>query len=154
METCADILERPAEVNDRTFLWDLHVATMRDYVERTWGWDEGFQKDHFRKTFSTEHLRILTCGDHDIGALETHLHPDHLFLARISILPSHQNRGIGTRIVRAIRREAAERNLPLRLQVLKVNPARQLYERMGFTTDGETATHFLMVLSPPTPEPG
>lgn len=130
------------------FLWDLHVATMRDYVEKTWGWEEGFQKDHFDQTFSTEHLRILTCGNHDIGVLETRLHPDHLFLGRISILPSHQGRGIGTGILHGIMREATERCLHIRLQVLKVNPARRLYERMGFLTDRETATHILMFLPP------
>ncbi|MBX3739396.1 MAG: GNAT family N-acetyltransferase [Akkermansiaceae bacterium] len=117
-------------------------------MEKTWGWDEGFQNAHFHKTFAPEHLSILSCGGGDIGALETHLHPDHLFLARISILPSHQNRGIGTEIIRSIIWEADERNLPLRLQVLKVNPVRLLYERMGFTTDGETSTHFLMVRPP------
>ncbi|WAC21505.1 GNAT family N-acetyltransferase [Luteolibacter sp. SL250] len=130
------------------FLWELHVATMRGYVERTWGWDETFQRDHFHKTFSPEHLRILTCGGRDIGVLETHLHPDHLFLARISILPSRQNRGIGTRIIRPILQDAGERNLPVRLQVLKVNPARFLYERMGFTTCSETTTHFMMTRPP------
>jgi ribosomal protein S18 acetylase RimI-like enzyme len=31
------------------------------------------------------------------------------------------------------------------LQVLKVNPARRLYERLGFRVTGETPTHFLML---------
>jgi ribosomal protein S18 acetylase RimI-like enzyme len=148
METLPEIRQRPADGDDMAFLWDLHVATMRGYVERTWGWDETFQREHFRQTFSTEHLRILTCGDQDIGVLEIHPHPGHLFLARISILPSHQGRGIGTSIIRPMLQDADERNLPVRLQVLKVNPARLLYERMGFTIDAETATHFMMIRPP------
>ena len=35
--------------------------------------------------------------------------------------------------------------LPTRLQVLRVNPARHLYERLGFAVVGETPTHYLMV---------
>ena len=154
METLPEIGQRPADGDDVAFLWELHVATMRGYVERTWGWDEPFQRDHFHKTFSPEHLRILTCGGRDIGVLEIHLHPDHLFLARISILPSHQNRGIGTGIIRPILQDADERKLPVRLQVLKVNPARLLYERMGFATDTETATHFMMIRPPSSGKSG
>src|SRR5207248_4890163 len=34
------------------------------------------------------------------------------------------------------------------LQVLKVNPARSLYKRLGFLTTGQTATHYLMRATP------
>ena len=36
---------------------------------------------------------------------------------------------------------------PFRLQVFKVNPARRLYERMGFVKIGESKTHIQMELS-------
>ncbi len=39
----ADYSLRPATVKDYTFLRSLHVATMKDYVAQTWGWDEAFQ---------------------------------------------------------------------------------------------------------------
>ena len=34
--------------------------------------------------------------------------------------------------------------MPVELQVLKVNPARRLYGRLGFQVTGETETHYLM----------
>jgi RimJ/RimL family protein N-acetyltransferase len=41
--------------------------------------------------------------------------------------------------------EARQLGLPLRLQVMKVNPrARTFYERLGFIHTGETDTHILM----------
>jgi hypothetical protein len=46
------------------------------------------------------------------------------------------NEDVGVLVARAA--------VPTVLQVLKVNPARQLYERLGFRRVGETATHFKM----------
>ena len=40
---------RPATENDTDFLYALHVATMKDYVDKTWGWDDAFQETVFRK---------------------------------------------------------------------------------------------------------
>jgi ribosomal protein S18 acetylase RimI-like enzyme len=34
------------------------------------------------------------------------------------------------------------------LTILKVNPARRLYERLGFTVVGETETHFRLEARP------
>lgn len=43
---------------------------------------------------------------------------------------------------------ASARGLPTRLQVLKVNPARSLYERLGFELVEETQTHYVMQFQP------
>jgi hypothetical protein len=40
---------RPAIENDRCFLWDLLVATMKGYVTQTWGWDEEYQQRRWEK---------------------------------------------------------------------------------------------------------
>jgi ribosomal protein S18 acetylase RimI-like enzyme len=37
---------------------------------------------------------------------------------------------------------------PIRLFVLKVNPARRLYERLGFQVLEETETHYVMRRNP------
>ena len=40
--------------------------------------------------------------------------------------------------------EADERNVQVELRVLKVNPAKSLYERLGFAVFDETETHYRM----------
>jgi ribosomal protein S18 acetylase RimI-like enzyme len=62
----------------------------------------------------------------------------------ICIVPEHQNRGTGTEVVRSVIVEAETQNMPLYLSVLKVNPARRLYERLGFVVIEETEHHFRM----------
>ncbi len=46
--------------------------------------------------------------------------------------PSTCNRGIGSRLVRALQSEAAAAGKPLSIHVERFNPALRLYERLGF----------------------
>ncbi len=135
---------RPATDRDVAFLYALHRATMRDYVARTWGWDEAFQRAHFAAHFDPARIEIVVVEGADAGMLAVERRAGELHLANVRIAPEYQGRGLGTAILAAVRAEAARAGLPVTLQVLKVNPARRLYERCGFRVSGETATHYLM----------
>jgi hypothetical protein len=39
-----EISLRPADAHDLDFLWRLHRATLRDYVEQTWSWEDTSQE--------------------------------------------------------------------------------------------------------------
>jgi GNAT superfamily N-acetyltransferase len=67
-------------------------------------------------------------------------------LTQMYLLPSHQNRGIGTSLIRKLALEAKESGRPLRLRVLSVNPARRLYEREGFRVTSVTPERVFMEL--------
>lgn len=67
-----------------------------------------------------------------------------LWIHTICIAPEHQRKGIGTEVIRSIVAEAINQTLPIRLSVLKVNPARALYERLGFKVIGESTYHLQM----------
>lgn len=62
----------------------------------------------------------------------------------ICIVPEHQCKGIGTEVLRRAVAQAREQKISLYLSVLKVNPARRLYERLGFGVIEETKHHFRM----------
>jgi ribosomal protein S18 acetylase RimI-like enzyme len=85
----------------------------------------------------------------DIGAISVKRLPTEVFLGTISIMPDHQGRGLGTAVITDLIREAQARHHPVALQVLKVNRARRLYERLGFIVTGETETHYQMRTKPP-----
>ncbi|QYM77920.1 GNAT family N-acetyltransferase [Horticoccus luteus] len=136
---------RPAIEADYPWLWQLKRDTMRGYVENTWGsWDEVAQEAFFRRNFSPATVNVITTGHHDVGLLELVHRPHEIFLANIQIAPAHQSRGLGAAVVRTVQDEAAACGLPLCLQVLKVNPARRFYERLGFTVTSETLSHWFM----------
>ena len=135
---------RPATREDYDFLWWLHCTTMRPYVEQTWGWDEQWQARHFRDRFDPATRQIIERDGVSIGCISVERREHCMFLSAIEIAPEHQNRGIGTKLIRALCDEADSRGVPVELQVIKANPARRLYERLGFGVVGETETHYLM----------
>lgn len=136
---------RPATAADYDWLWQLKRSTMRDYVEQTWGvWDDVAQESFFRRNYTPAKVHVIVSAGRDAGLLEFEHRPEEIFLANIQIAPELQNRGLGAAVVRSLQHEAAACGLPLRLQVLKVNPARRFYERLGFTVVGDTLSHWRM----------
>src|SRR5687767_9567445 len=93
---------QPASQSDHEFLYRLHCATMRDYVDRTWGWDDDAQRIAFDIRLSTNpHQVILFDGD-PVGMLEIEHHPTELVIANIQVLPEYQGRGIGSAVIREV----------------------------------------------------
>ncbi|MCK4572829.1 MAG: GNAT family N-acetyltransferase [candidate division Zixibacteria bacterium] len=136
---------RPATDDDCEFLYSLTRETLHQYVVETWGaWDEAYQRGHFENKFDKERMRVIQCGSVDVGLLCLERSAKEIFIVEIEILPGYQGQGIGTSVLSDIIAEAESAGLPVRLQVLRVNPARRLYERLGFRVFDESQTHFQM----------
>lgn len=141
----SEISYRPGQDTDRDFLWKLHRETMMEYVDKTWGWDEGWQQERFDETFDPSSLQLMESEGVPIGYIRVERTTEEVFLAAIEITPTFQGRGIGSQLISDLIVEADGKRLPIRLQVLKANPrARQLYERLGFDRIEETDTHDIM----------
>lgn len=139
---------RQATGADYVFLYRLHVAAMRDLVTRVWGWDDALQERFFADGFDPASSRIIVVDGVDIGVVAVRWSEADACLVGIEILPEYQGRGLGAAVVRGIIAEAVTRSLSVRLQVLKINPARRLYKRLGFVITGKTETHYLMARPP------
>ncbi len=141
---------RPARDTDAEWLFTLRRATMRDYVEQMFGpWDDDTQRRRFQQAGELNNIRIIVVGRREVGLLHVERERFAVFLANIHILPEYQNRGLGTTVIRSVQAGGQAAELPVRLQVLKVNrKARRLYERLGFVLRGETDTHFRMIWQP------
>jgi ribosomal protein S18 acetylase RimI-like enzyme len=134
-----DIQLRPASHADYDFLYSLHRKTLIDYIDLTWGWEENWQQDYFKEHFRPAEIDIIQFEGENIGCINVQDEGDHIFLAYIAILPDYQRKGIGTLLVKRTLAEAKVRGIPVTLRVLRENPARDLYKRLGFevvkTTD-------------------
>lgn len=141
---------RAVTEEDYAWLWALKRQTMQPYVEETWGgWDEAAQEGFFREHFVPANMRVITVGGRDAGLLHIEREATVMFLANIQILPEFQNRGLGTAVVRIVLDDARARGMPVRLQVLKTNPAaRRLYERLGFQVTDLSGSHWQMRTNP------
>lgn len=144
----------PSQPEDDDFLFQLYTGTRRDEL-LTWGWDEAAQhaflsmqwkaqKHSYATQYPEAAHRIIRYDGERAGRMLVNNSGQELLLVDLSLLPEFQNLGIGTAILRELQAEAAREDKPLRLSVLKTNPARQLYERLGFHLTGEGGMHFLM----------
>lgn len=146
----SDITLRPATRDDYDFLWALLVDTLRPYVEATWGWDEAYQRTRFRDHFDPARQDIVLADGVAAGVISVERREDVIFLSNIGITPAYQGRGIGTRLIQDLLDEGRARGVPVELQVIKANPARGLYERLGFAVYDESKTHWEMRWKPPS----
>ena len=137
---------RPAGDGDREWLFDLHEAAMRAGAEAAYGpWDRASQRERFLARTEPD-VRIVSVDGIDVGAVHLSDGPDgSLYIGLIEVLPEHQNRGIGTAVIRALDEEAARAGSGLALRVRKANRAKSLYDRLGFRTVDEDETHFHML---------
>jgi len=130
---------RPATPADSEFCFQLHKAAMGGYITAVWGWDEQRQRAHHNRSFNSGRWQIITGDGADIGVIDVERRPTGIYLGRVEIHPSHQGRGIGTRLITALIDEARGNGQDLALDVLTVNRrAQALYHRLGLT---EVARH-------------
>ena len=136
---------RPSTREDLPFVVSLHHTTLKEYIAPIWGWDEDKWNQIITKWFKPERVEIICHGSAEIGVLVVEVKPDEFFFESISIVPSLQGRGLGSRIIKEIILKASEKKLPIRLDVLKTNErAQKLYSRLGFRTIAVTDSHFKM----------
>ena len=140
---------RPATYADRGFAFELNRATMKEYVDATWGWDEAEQEALFDESFDPSDCEIVRVGSTDIGLLAVEENADEIYLAGIYLQPEWQGRGIGSSIVRSLLQRGAGIGKPVTLRVLHSNPrAEALYERLGFTRVRTIETHAYLRADP------
>lgn len=132
---------RPATSDDYEFVYQVKVDALKEYIAQTWGWDDRVQREFHERNFSPENMQIIRHDEADAGFLVVEEMKDEIRLNEINLLRRFQRKGIATEIIQKIQGDASAKERRVWLQVLKVNPAIRLYERLGFTVYAETETH-------------
>lgn len=140
---------RKAHQADYAFAREVHRRTMRVYVEPLFGWNEIEQKERFRQGFSIEGAQVIVRDGRDVGWLQVLDRDDEIYLRQIFVLPEFQRQGIGTALLRLLTAQWASLDKPVKLGVLKNNPARSLYERFGFRIEKVEEHRLVLSLRPP-----
>lgn len=134
---------RKCEYNDLEFILKLKELCFKWYIEIIYGWDIDKQRE-FTKRELDEHLKdmkIITMDDNDIGLTTFYNENDIYVVGMIMIHPEYQNKGIATNILKEYIEIARKDNKKIILKTYKKNPARKLYERLGFKIYKEDETH-------------
>ena len=138
------IASRPAVPADQAFAERLYLATMRPLLAALNAWDGPAVRQRFREMYLQDEVTILLAGRRRIGWLQVTEQPDRLFLNQIHLVPDARGHGIGTRVLRDLLARAERNGQSVTLWVVRNNPARTLYERLGFRITGEDALKLRM----------
>lgn len=134
---------RPASPSDLPFLLALRRLTMTEHLQRV-GAPTDDEAHHRRIGAHFEDAMIVCEGmradANPIGLLKVTRAAAEWHVHQIQIHPSRQGQGIGEAVLRELLAEAARAHVPVSLSVLHGNPARRLYERLGFSVVSETET--------------
>lgn len=137
---------RPAALSDVAFLTDVVVEATYDQGR----FPDDFDEVDFRGGFgewTAEQVRgevdgsstsVVEVDGARAGRLRVVRRPDVVEIAGLQLLPEHQSRGVGRRVVDRLVAQARGDGLPVELGVEKDNPrARSFWESCGFTYVGE-----------------
>lgn len=107
------------------------------------------QQQHYALHYPASVCHLILVQDEVAGRLWLDDRTDRLHVLDIALLPAWRGRGIGTRCLQAL----TDSGRSLSIQVEIHNPARRLYERLGFVAEGELQGLYQAMRRPaPSPE--
>ncbi len=149
---------RPIEDGDMEFLLALYATTREDELKQVpWTAEQKAafvhqqfwaQHTHWRENYADTSWDLLLVDGLPAGRLYVARWPNDIRIVDISLTPEHRGAGIGTRLIRELFAEGDESGRRISIHVEIFNPARRLYERLGFVQAGEHGVYLLMERHP------
>jgi GNAT superfamily N-acetyltransferase len=138
------LTKRKADRTDIPFLLRLRRSTMNRHIEAS-GASTADEEHMKRIELEFESAQILELDGRQVGLLKVVRRGSDWELLQIQLVTELQGTGLGAALVQELLTEARSAGAAVHLSVLKANPARRLYERLGFVLAGETEHSFRMV---------
>lgn len=149
---------RPATPDDRALLAAIYASTREEELAQAADWTDEMKAQFLEHQFNAQHtyyqqvypdaeyLIILVEGQ-AAGRIyiERNLIPGTIRVIDITLLPPFRNQGIGQYLFRQLMSEAEAAGKTLTIHVEQFNPARHLYERLGFKIIKETHGVYLLM---------
>jgi len=133
---------------DLPFIEEVHVAALGPVALVGYGWPAVKLRQQFRSEIDLATCHVLSVDGRRAGYVSIEDRDSFWYIDAIAIARPYQRKGIGTLVLRDVLSEAGTR--PVRLNVLLVNPARFLYERLGFRVIRHDAQRQIMEWRAPT----
>ena len=137
---------RDATQNDFEDAYSIKKVALQSYVEKTWGWNEQFQRNYHEKYFEPKNLKIIEVENKPVGSLKVIKEKNYIFLSELFIMNKYQSKKIGSTIINDYIKNTNAEKKTVKLQVLRSNGrAVQLYKKLGFKTYEEDNVYFKMI---------
>lgn len=143
---------RPATMRESAFLYDLRAMTMKAQVEQIPGWSPEMREAYYLD-FDPKVHQIIVIDGKNAGAVSVIDRGTEVYISNLHLLPEYQGRGLGTRILGDLMRQAASQGVPLTAQAFKRNTASlKMLERLGYVVTGETDLRYQLTYSAHLPQ--
>ena len=139
-----------AQPTDAAFAWRVYRDCMQPLSEPLGAWHAEREQRVVHAAFVYREAELLVAGSRhrhheEKGGVATRLGWLHvrrtaraLELWQLFVTPEHRGSGIGTTVLGELQQQARSEGVVITLAVLRNNPARRLYKRVGFVTTGRT----------------
>ena len=155
METVTAVSLRTETDRDLDFLRELYAASREREMALLMHWSDAQKRDfldqqfiaqrsHYRKHYPDARFDIIERGGQALGRLYIAELKQEIRLMDISLIPAARNLGIGGKICLGIMARAERIGSIVSLYVEEDNPAKRLYERLGFVEVGAQTFYKLM----------
>ncbi|HEV7346678.1 GNAT family N-acetyltransferase [Telluribacter sp.] len=162
--TDATVRLRPVVNDDLEVLCSIYASTRQEEMKKVPQWSAALvtaflkqqfnaQHDYYQKNYVGADFWVIEKQGQVVGRLyvQENFQNREVRIIDISLLPDWRNRGIGAAILKDIMNEATRLQRPLTIHVESFNPAKGLYERLGFKKVSETnGVYHLMEWCPTT----
>jgi len=150
---------RPRSEGDAPFLAALYATTREaemaliswtDEQKATFlKWQFDAQTSHYDQHYGEADFLIIEKHGVPIGRLYIDRGPIEIEIVDIALLPQFRGSGLGTHLLREILQEGEAVGKPVTIYVENFNPARHLYDRLGFQHVDTNGIYHLMKWFPP-----
>jgi GNAT superfamily N-acetyltransferase len=149
---------RPVTDADRAFLVGLYASTREEELAHV-GWDEAEKRAFIEHQFTAQDaayrgnypgatLDVIEVDGAPAGRLYVHRGASDIRIMDIVLELGFRGRGIGTSLLSSLMEEADASGRKLSIHVEMNNPARTLYDRLGFEPAGSHGIYVLMERPP------
>ena len=146
IKNMSELLYRKALETDIDYLLQLRKETMSEHLINS-GIISNDEDQLLRINYLFDQAKIVMLNNENVGLLKLDEKENRIEIVQIQIDPKFQKKGIGKQIIEAVIKNALAQNKELVLSVLKANPAKELYERLGFKIIGEDEFSFMMLFT-------
>lgn len=106
------------------------------------------QRAHYRRHYPDASFLIVVLNGRPIGRLYVHYSPRDVRVLDICLVPDARRKGVGRWLLGTVLENADRLGAPVTLHVALGNPARRLYERLGFRVVEQDAVNLFMERPP------
>ena len=149
---------RPSTPEDRPFLARVYASTREAELAQTPFTDEEkaafveqqftAQTRHYEAHYFDTSFDVVEVDGEPAGRLIVGRWTAEIRIVDIALLPAFRGQGVGTRVLAPVLAEADARGVPTTIHVEVFNPARRLYERLGFAVVAEAEQVYLKLERP------